>query len=166
MFVEACLLRPSLHCFSASTPKTPAKRGPKPKQIGTSDYCRTCGCFVYLNSSGQSFRSHKSRENLFLRVFVKVLITKRKLVHGLRDLGFTVSQTEDQSSRVCLHCSNQARSTRAGFFFFIKASFQESAHDDDSFRFLKKQIEYPHHLMVPRQGNAMTEMPASLITST
>ena len=94
-----------------------------------------------------------------------MLITKRKLVHGLRDLGFTVSQTEDQSSRVCLHCSNQARSTRAGFFF-IKASFQESAHDDDSFRFLKKQIEYPNHLMVPRQGNAMTEMPASLITST
>ena len=165
MFVEACLLRPSLDCFSASTPKKPAKRGPKPKQIGTSDYCRTCGCFVYLNSSGQSFRSHKSTENLFLRVFVKVLITKRKLAHGLRDLGFTVSQTEDQSSRVCLHCSNQARSTRAGFFF-IKASFQESAHDDDSFRFLKKQIEYPHHLMVPRQGNAMTEMPASLITST
>ena len=156
MFVEACLLRPSLDCFSASTPKKPAKRGPKPKQIGTSDYCRTCGCFVYLNSSGQSFRSHKSRENLFLRVFVKVLITKRKLAHGLRDLGFTVSQTEDQSSRVCLHCSNQARSTRAGFFF-IKASFQEKK---------KKPIEYPHHLMVPRQGNAMTEIPASLITST
>ena len=141
MFVEACLLRPSLDCFSASTPKKPAKRGPKPKQIGTSDYCRTCGSFVYLNSSGQSFRSHKSRENLFLRVFVKVLITKRKLAHGLRDLGFTVSQTEDQSGRVCLHCSNQARSTRAGcFFFFIKASFQESEHDDDSFRILENRL--------------------------
>ena len=126
MFVQACLLRPSLDCFSASTPKKPAKRGPKPKQIGTSDYCRTCGCFVYLNSSGQSFRSHKSRENLFLRVFVKVSITKRKLAHGLRDLGFTVSQTEDQSSRVCLHCSNQARSTRAGFFFLLKPAFKKA----------------------------------------
>ena len=35
-----------------------------------------------------------------------------------------------------------------------------------AFGLKKKQVEYPHHLMVPRQGNAMTEMPASLITST
>ena len=163
MFVEACLLRPSLHCFSASTPKTPAKRGPKPKQIGTSDYCRTCGCFVYLNSSGQSFRSHKSTENLFLRVFVKVLITKRKLVHGLEIL--VLPFRKQKISQVGFVCIAVIRLEAPELdFFFIKASFQESAHDDDSFRFLKKPIEYPHHLMVPRQGNAMTEMPASLIT--
>ena len=34
MFVEACFLRPSLDYFSASRPKKPANRGPKPKQIG------------------------------------------------------------------------------------------------------------------------------------
>ena len=42
---------------------------------------------------------------------------------------------------------------------FIKASFQVNENDDDSFRFLK--TECSHHLMVPRQGNAITEMPAS-----
>ena len=52
----------------------------------------------------------------------------------LRDLGFTVSKTEDQSGRVLSPCSNQVISNRAGFSF-IKASFQESEHDDDSFRF-------------------------------
>ena len=45
--------------------------------------------------------------------------------------------------------------------FFIKASFQESEHYDDSFQF-KKKIECPHHLLVLRQGNAMAEMSASL----
>ena len=68
-------------------------------------------------------------------------VTKRKLVDDLRDstVGFTVSQTEDQPSRVCSPCSHdQVRSTRAGFSF-IKASFQESEHDDDSFRCFEKQ---------------------------
>ena len=55
-------------------------------------------------------------------------------IGDLRDLSFTISQTEDQSSRVCSPCSNQVRITQAGFSF-IKASFQESEHDDDSFRF-------------------------------
>ena len=58
------------------------------------------------------------------------------MAEDLRDLDFTLSQTEDQSSRVCSHCSNQVRGTRAGFSS-IKASFQESEHDDDRFRFLK-----------------------------
>ena len=61
------------------------------------------------------------------------------LANDLRDLGFTVSQTEDQSSRVCSPCSNQVRSTRARFSF-IKASFQESEHDDDNFQFLNTAI--------------------------
>ena len=78
----------------------------------------------------------------------------------MKGLGFTVSQIEHQSSRVCSPCSTQVRSTQAGFFFY-KASFQESEYDDDSFRFLKK-TGCAHHLMVPRQGNAMAEMPASL----
>ena len=56
MFVEACLLRPSLDYFSASTLKKPAKRGPKQKQIGTSDCCRKCGCFVYLNIACVAWR--------------------------------------------------------------------------------------------------------------
>ena len=62
-------------------------------------------------------------------------VTKRKLADDfiLRDLNFTVSQTEDQSSRVCSPCSNKVRSTWAEFCI-TKTSFQESEHDDDSFR--------------------------------
>ena len=41
------------------------------------------------------------RESFFESVHQGV--TKRKLADGLRDLGFTVLQTQDQSSRVCLH---------------------------------------------------------------
>ena len=69
VFVEACLLRPFLDCFSASTPKMPAQRGPKPKQIGTSDYCRTCGYFVYVNINGtwQLSRSLKLQRIFFFR---------------------------------------------------------------------------------------------------
>ena len=119
MFVEACLLRPSLDCFSASTPKKPAKRGPKPKQIGTWDYCRTSRCFVYLNRTRQSSRSRKLTENLFLRVFVKV--SQNESWRTIKRFCFTVSQTEDQSSRDCSHCTNQVRSTRAGFSF-VKAT--------------------------------------------
>ena len=47
MFLEACLLRLLLH------QKSRLRRGPKPKQIGTLDYCRICGSFVYGNSTGQ-----------------------------------------------------------------------------------------------------------------
>ena len=99
MFVEACLLRPSLDCFYA---EKAAKRGPKSKQIGTSDYCRICGCFVYVNSTVQSSRKANRSESLFFfEIHVRQGVTKRKLADGLRDFGFTVLQTEDQSSRVC-----------------------------------------------------------------
>ena len=75
----------------------------------------------------------KQTENLFFfESHVRQDVTKRKLADGLRDLGFTVSQTEDQSSRVCSPRGNQVRSTLAGFSL-IKASFQESKQDDDSF---------------------------------
>ena len=47
VFVEPCLLRSSLDCFYAEKAAT---GGPKPKQISTSDYCRICGCFVYVSS--------------------------------------------------------------------------------------------------------------------
>ena len=63
LFVEACLLRPSLDCFYV---KKGAKRSPKPKQIGTSDYCRICGCFVYVNSTGQSSHKANRADNFFL----------------------------------------------------------------------------------------------------
>ena len=68
----------------------------------------------------------------------------RKLADDLRDLSFTVSQTGDQSCSVCSPCSNQVRSTRAGFSF-IKASFQDSENDDDSFRFLKNRMSASPH---------------------
>ena len=46
------------------------------------------------------------------------------------------------ASRVCSPCSNKVRSTWAKFSF-IKTSFQESEHNDDSFRF-KRMSALPH----------------------
>ena len=46
----------------------------------------------------------------------------------------------------------------------LKASFQESEHGDDSFRILKNRMSLSPYSSV--DGNAMTEMPASLIAST
>ena len=71
----------------------------------------------------------------------------RSRVLRFRDLGtscfglrFRVLRFRNyQSNRDCSPCSNQVRSTRAEFSF-IKASFQESEHDDDSFRFLKYRM--------------------------
>ena len=60
-----------------------------------------------------------------------------------KDLGFTVSPTEDQSSRVCSLYSKKVRSTWAELFSVIKTSFQESEHDDDRFRF-KRMSTLPH----------------------
>ena len=59
VFVEACLLRPSVDCFYAEIAAT---RGPKPKQISASDYCRICGCLVNVNSIGQSSRKGNRSE--------------------------------------------------------------------------------------------------------
>ena len=78
----------------------------------------------------------------------------------LKDLDFTISQTEDQSSRVCSPCSNKVRSTRAEFY--IKTSFQESEHNDDSFR---KNVHITSRFC-GSQGNSIAVMSASLIAST
>ena len=43
-----------------------------------------------------------------------------------------ISQTEDQSSRFCLPCSNKVRSTRAEFSV-IKTSFHERENGDNGF---------------------------------
>ena len=47
----------------------------------------------------------------------------------------------------------------------LKAIFQESEHDGDSLRILKKRMSASPQLVL-QHGNAMTEMPASLIAST
>ena len=107
VFVEACVLRPSLDCFSAFTPKKPAKRGPKLKQIGTSDYCSTCGCFEYLNSILGNYPVPMKLQRESFESVRQVLQNESCGRYDLRDLSFTVSQTEDQSSRVCSHGSNQ-----------------------------------------------------------
>ena len=67
----------------------------------------------------------KLTENFFFEV-VRQGVTKRKLADGIRDLGFTVSQTEDQSSRCFSHCSNQLRSTRGGFSL-LKLAFKKAS---------------------------------------
>ena len=64
-------------------------------------------------------------------------------------------------SRVCSACSNKVRSTWVEFYI-TKTSFQESEHDDDSFR---KNVHISSWFRC-RQGNWMAEMPASLIAST
>ena len=68
---------------------------------------------------------------------------------------------EDQSRRVCSPCSNKVRSTWAEFSI-IKTNFQESKHDNDSFRF-KRMSTSPHGSV---KGNAVAETPASLIAFT
>ena len=51
---------------TTSASKKPTKRGPKPKQIGPLDYCRIYGCWLYVDSTGQSSRSLKATGNLFV----------------------------------------------------------------------------------------------------
>ena len=124
----------------------PAKRRPKPKQIGTSDYCRICGCFdtsVALANYTLSVKLQRIFFFCFLECPVKVLQNESWRTI-LRDLSFHVSQTEYQSCSVCSPCSNQVRSTRTGPSF-IKASFQDSENDDDSFRFLKNRMSASPH---------------------
>ena len=100
----------------------------------------------YVNITGQLYPFRKPTENLFLLFFrvPRQGVTKRKLADDLRDLSFAVSQTEDQSCSVCSPCSNQVRSTRTGPSF-IKASFQDSENDDDSFRFFKNRMSASPH---------------------
>ena len=67
---------------NASTPKKPARRGPKSKQIDPSDYCRILGCCLFLDSTGQSSLSRKAlkaTENLLLRVFGSSKCCKTKV---------------------------------------------------------------------------------------
>ena len=75
----------------------------------------------------------------------------------LRDHDFTVSQTEDQFSRIYSPCSNKVRSTWAELYI-IKTSFQ-SEHNDDRFR---RNVHISSWFR-GRQGNSMAEMSASLI---
>ena len=131
----ACLLKA---CQPASTSKKPAKRGPKPKQIGPSNHCRICGWWLYVYSAWQWSRSLKATENLFIETLWRCYKTTVE-----KDLGFTVSPTEDQSSRVCSLYSKKVRSTWAELFSVIKISFQESVHDGDRFRFQRMSTS-PH----------------------
>ena len=64
-------------------------------------------------------------------------------------------------SRVCCPCRNKVRSTWVEFYI-TKTSFQESKHDDDSFR---KNVRISSWFRC-RQGNWMAEMSASLVAST
>ena len=118
-------------------------------QIGTSDYC----IYIYIYIVGALYTwialgNHPVPVEL-QRIFfffesVRQGVCRRNMADNLRDLGFTVSPTEDQLSRIFSPCSNQVRSTWTGFSFF-KAGFQESEHDDDSFRFLKNRMSASPH---------------------
>ena len=91
-------------------------------------------------------------------------VTKRKLAEDLRDLGLTVSQKEDQSTRVCSPCSSKGSEAPGLNFLSLRPAFRKTSTTMIAFG-LK---ECPHHLMFLRQGNAnaMAEMSASLIPST
>ena len=70
----ACLLKA---CQPASTSKKPAKRGPKPKQISPSNYCRICGCWLYVDSIWQRSRSLKVSSRVKNHHFSKFAIFRR-----------------------------------------------------------------------------------------
>ena len=52
-------------CFNAEKADY-TRRGPKSKQIGSSDYCRISWYCLYVDSTGQSSRFRKARKNLFI----------------------------------------------------------------------------------------------------
>ena len=154
----ACLLKA---CQTASTSKKPAKRGPKPKQIGPSNHCRICGWWLYVYSAWQWSRSLKATENLFIETFLKMLENE-----SWKRSWFYRFVTENQSSRVCSLCIKKVSSTYAEFSV-IKTSFQKSEHDDDSFRF-KRMSTSPcsSSWFRGKVMDAMAEAQAPLIAST
>ena len=96
-----------------------------------------------------------------LKVFVKVLQDESwHTILGILVLPFR--RQKDQSNLVSSPCNNKVRSKWAGFFFLLKPAFKKASTTMIAFG-LK---ECSHHLMVPRQGNAMAEMSAVLVAST
>ena len=105
MFVEACLLyRPSFNRLLRSRYKS--------AQRIIVGYVGALYTSIVLGNHPVLV---KLQRTFFESVHVRQGVTKRNVADDLRDLGFTVSQTEDESSRVCSPCSNQVISTRLDF---------------------------------------------------
>ena len=106
--------------------------------------------FVNSNSTGQSSRSRKATENFFSFFFESVRqgVSKRKLADELRDLGFIVWQTDDQSNRDC--SLEVIRLEAPELDFLLLKPVQESEHDDDSYLLLKNRMSASPHGSAPR----------------
>ena len=105
-----------------STPKKPAKRGPKPKQYTAKDYCRFCNCQLVLKYGNVKGATYLSTENLF-----KVPKSKdndsvcpgQTLANLCSELGFNIENSVKVSSRVCKPCGRNLRSTHKFYTWLV-----------------------------------------------
>ena len=114
----------------------------------------------YVSSTGQLYPFRKATENLFLLFFrvPRQGVTKRKLADALRDL--VLPFRKQNISHVAFVCLAVIRLEAPELdLLLLKPAFKTARTTMIAFGSLK--TECPHHLMVPRQGNAITEMPAS-----
>ena len=130
----SCVFVKGMSCWTASTSKKLAKRGPKPKQISASDYCRICGCSSCVDSTEQSSCSRKATKNLFIetlrRKFKKILVLpfRKRKISRVRFVHLAVIRLEVPGLN----------------FLLLKPTFKKASTTVIAFR-LK---ECPHHLMV------------------
>ena len=99
--------------MSSTTPVKPVKRGPKPKELGPSDFCRICACSFAIRLGNFGKTSYILKENIFIEP-VRNEIRRRRLADVLQDLGFAVKDNR-VSSRVCSLCATKVRNTCQGF---------------------------------------------------
>ena len=74
-------------------------------------------------------------------------VTKRKLVDDLRDstVGFTVSKTEDQPSRVCSPCNQIRLEAPELDFLLLKPAFKKASTTMIAFSVLKNRMSASPH---------------------
>ena len=84
-------------------------------------------------------------------------VTRRKLVDVLRDLGFTVCETKNESSRVCWSCATQIRNNWTGFVF-IKSSLEIDSHQEDVDARFKKMSASPHSSAVRKSSRVVSPL--------
>jgi hypothetical protein len=92
-----------------STPKKPARRGPKPKENTANDYCRFCNCQLVLKYGNVKKNTYLSTENLFK--VPKDSVCSKTLADLCLELGFKLKDSVHVSSRVCKACGRNLRST-------------------------------------------------------
>ena len=110
-----------------ATPKTKvcSKRGRKPKESSTNDFCRVCNC-SFKNYYGNFCENRVSTENLFSVSGRSGVLVKRPLALLLRDLSYVVEEG-DGSSCVCAKCAAKIRRA-ADIKAFLDAGLRKHEH--------------------------------------